>query len=104
MSTDALKIQVDSSYQEIEHANLEQELAEPIDFVRSQGATGEAASWIAITSLGLKAIPEIFKFLRALLDSKKVVSVEYRDLKVKNPTDEMIKMIEHRIRKDFKGP
>ena len=82
---------------------LEKDINCPVDFIESKGISGETAAWVVIATLTTQALPSVLEFIKWLLDYKKVKSIQYGNLKVDNPTDEMIDAVQRKITEDMEG-
>lgn len=82
---------------------LEKDINCHVDFIESKGISGETEAWVVIATLTIQALPSVLEFIKWLLDSKKVKSIQYGNLKVDNPTDEMIDAVQRKITEDMEG-
>ena len=101
MLTDPLRVEMNPGYDAALHADLQKEIGEPIDVVQRKGMTGETATWIVIATLVMQALPHVLNFLKDLIQSKKVKSIEYGGTRIENPTLEMAHVVMEKIRADL---
>jgi hypothetical protein len=100
--SEEIRVGVGPDYDRTMLKALEDRIGEKVDFIEVHGITGETAAWVVIATLTAQTFPEILKFVKFLIQERKVKSIEFEDFKVDNPTNDMVELFERKLQRRLK--